>query len=420
MRKSIETGEQAKVVVIDNIQWIDKESLETLRYLFRSMKDTCNVFILLNRVEEVPGLVLDFLAEISREVPIDEIELAPLPASQIRECVRAIIGDEPPDRLAEYAFQSSGGNPYFLEEMFRGLAARNYLTLENDHWQFRVPAVEIVPKAIEQIAQPKYKLLSVEAQAVMRFASIIGRFDLGMLRHLAGYGASELKGLLAYISRSGIMRESRGKLVFVDEFSRRAIYRKFVTGPAAAELHRQVAERLEIDHRGRVTEVLDELASNYYYAGDQAKGLEYCLLAGQKAQEKYANEDAIRYYSWAEELLEGERDVDAKRYEILLARTKVYHLQGMREAQHRDLLSLQKLAEVLVDNQRRAEIHLFWAEYADAVDDYPAVIASVQEAIRLAQTIQDAIIEAKGYLQWGKACWKLGGFQKPGFNLGKP
>jgi len=88
----------------------------------------------------------------------------------------------------------------------------------------------------------------------------------------------------------------------------------------------------------------------------------------------------------------------AERYEVLLAREKVYDLLGERRAQQGDLAALHATASALYDARRQAQVALRQAQYAIAVADTPAAIERVQEAVTLAQASEATDLEARRFL----------------------
>ncbi len=91
----------------------------------------------------------------------------------------------------------------------------------------------------------------------------------------------------------------------------------------------------------------------------------------------------------------------AERYLLLLARKQAYHALGRREAQRQDLDDLAELADILDDDERRAEVALWRTVYAQATGDNAAGTASAQKAMAVAQAIPDLKIQAESYFMLG-------------------
>jgi predicted ATPase len=143
---------------------------------------------------------------------------------------------------------------------------------------------------------------------------------------------------------------------------------------------------LEELYGDQVDEITVQLARHFVEAGMAEKAVTYLRRAGEQAAAQFANAEAMTYLSRALDLT-PETDT-AERYALLLAREKVYDVQGAREAQRQDLAALKGLAESLADDGRRAEVALRQANYAEVTGDYPAAVTAAQATIRLAQAAQ--------------------------------
>jgi len=195
--------------------------------------------------------------------------------------------------------------------------------------------------------------------------------------------------------------------------------------------HQDVGNALERLYGDQAAEIAVQLARHFREAGIAEKEIQYLRQAGEQAAARFANAEAVTYFSRALDLTPESAALD--RYALLLARERVLSLQGAREAQERDLTALERLAEALDDPstalrpfgtaqdrlcsgrgsgqaRRRAEVALRRAKYADVISDYPATIAAAQEAIRLARAGQSSHLEAAGYLLWGRALIGQGDF----------
>jgi tetratricopeptide (TPR) repeat protein len=171
-----------------------------------------------------------------------------------------------------------------------------------------------------------------------------------------------------------------------------------------------VAEWLMEQSGERAEEVTGLIAEHLELAGQTERARDYLRRAGEEAGARFANAEAVAYLSRALTLTPAE-DL-AGRYALTLAREQVYDLQGTREAQAQDLAALQELAETLNDDRKRAEVALRRANYVGVTGDFPAAIAAVQVAIRLAQGAGDVPSEAAGHLEWGRVLWLQGDYRK--------
>jgi tetratricopeptide (TPR) repeat protein len=182
-----------------------------------------------------------------------------------------------------------------------------------------------------------------------------------------------------------------------------------------AWLHREIGLALEELYQGCTEEIAVQLVR--HFAGDPEREWTYAKLAGERAAEHYANEEAVRYLSRALEL--APETADTERYALLLARERVHGLLGEREAQARDLAALQALADALSDPRMRAEVSFRRSDYARMTSDYQAAVMAAREVVALAQEAGDAEQEAWGHLAWGQALLRQGDYDATAEHLGR-
>jgi tetratricopeptide (TPR) repeat protein len=193
--------------------------------------------------------------------------------------------------------------------------------------------------------------------------------------------------------------------------------------------HALVAEWLLERSRARAREYAGLIADHLDLAGQKERAITHLQRAAEQAAAQFANTEALHYLGRALDLSD-ETDY-TRRYDLLLARETVYDLQGEREAQRQDLLTLAELAELSADNRmaaalQKAEVALRRAHYAEMTGDYPQSIASAMEGIKSARaaaerqiddpgpgpTDQPIKLEATGHLRWGQALARQGEYGK--------
>lgn len=358
VRQVVEQGEIRKILVIDNIQWMDRESPGVLRYLMRALRERDIAFVLICRSEEMGPEWTEFLAGACRELDFYEVELGHFDAASIRESVGLALGEEPGDRLANFVVKKSGGNPYFIEEILRELHLRENLAAERDCWRFSEPEEMTVPRKVADVVHQKFGRLSPEARELLAVASVAGSFDREIIEEITGFNPGHVDGLMDEIIRNGLAGGEPGRMSFREEISQQAIYQNQARAAGVREIHRRVAGILERRNRGREASVAEELAYHCRQALDHARGIGYCLKAAEKAEEKYSNFDARRYYEWAQELM-GAAGVPEGDERIWNAKVKCLEI-GFRIGDPQKLLGeyqwLLKEAKASRSSAREAEV----------------------------------------------------------------
>lgn len=410
VRKVMEMGEKDKVVIVDNIQWIDRDSIETLKYLMRVLKDKSITFLLIYRIEEQTELLENFLSYISREIEALEIELGPFKNNEVKECIKAVIGENPDKELTGYIMHESGGNPFYIEEIIRELFFKKNLLIDVDDWRFKAPEGEIVPKTIEGVAARKYESLNEEEKEVLEIASVIGYFDKNIIKELTGYNEGHILGILENISRLGLIKMQGDTLRFQEEISRNAIYKKFVRGIKEIVIHKKVGDKKEELNKGKEGEIAEELAMHYYHAKEKNKGLRYCIEAGDRSREKYANDDAVRYYTWAIELMEADKEEGNIKISIDCMKKRAAILSFIGE-NSKALVSLNNALELsneISDLRRKADIKYRKADICNTLSRYKDALDEARESIGLYAETADRCEVGRAYLVLGSIYFRQG------------
>ncbi len=118
--------ERPVVLVADDLQWVDHESLDVLRYIVAGARERAVAVVLTLRSEEVGvGHPLHgWLGHVRRLPGFEELDLAPLDRYATGELVTAVLGRRPHESLVDEVFRRSGGVPYLSRLLLSGLDPR--------------------------------------------------------------------------------------------------------------------------------------------------------------------------------------------------------------------------------------------------------------------------------------------------------
>ncbi|HEV2784759.1 MAG TPA: BTAD domain-containing putative transcriptional regulator [Solirubrobacteraceae bacterium] len=276
------------LLVADDIQWADQETLQLLHYVLRSRTGARLLVAATARSGEVEGALEELLAALRVRRQIEEIELERLSRSET-DALAASLGPAP-----ERLYEETEGNPLFIVEAVRAGAA---LTP-------RVRAV--ISSRMAHVSAPARELLGVAATAGREFAPDVVGAAAGVDEDALVHGLDELW-------RRGIVRAhgpdaydfSHGKL-------RDAVYEQL--SPARRRRnHLRVADALE--RLADADAVSAQLAAHYEQAGVPDRALEWYERAASVAMRMHASADAVRWITRAIALTED----PARELELLTA-----------------------------------------------------------------------------------------------------
>jgi DNA-binding SARP family transcriptional activator/predicted ATPase len=396
LARAILGSRQPLLLLLDDLQWCDRDTLEWLRYLLHFDPQARLLVLGTLRPEELAAdhPLARLLADLRHSEQFIEIELGPLNEAETGTLADRVAGHELDPALRGRLFLETEGNPLFVVEMVR-------LALD--------PASDRLPPRVQAVLATRLAQLSPQARDLAGVAAVIGRaFRVDVLAQASGVGEEALVRGLDELWQRRIVREQGTDAYDFSHGKLREVAYAGLSPARRRAFHRRVAEVLETVHAADLDNLSGQIAVHYDKAGLAGHAVRYYQHAADMAQRVYAHAEAITYLSRAIALT-PETDL-AERYALLLAREKVYDLQGQRDAQARDLSALKELSAALDDDTRRAEVSLREARYAEATSDYEAAIVAARNAIGLAQKDQNVSQEAAGYLQWGRALWQQGDY----------
>ncbi len=328
VRYVIEHGERLKLVVVDNMQWVDEDSVEVFNYIIRVDREKKVRFIFATRVEEESEVAENFFAGLTRERSVKVIKLSPMKPVYMKELVRVILNDDVPE-LEEYVAKKSSGNPFYAEELIQSLHTDGFLEVKNNRWNFNPPLKDILPRGVEDVVKRRMSQLSEEAQEIVKVLSVAVKGYIDLLVEITGFNESHVFGLIEDALKAGLIKENEeGEYVeFRSELIRSVVYQKEVSKLKKKMLHRKVAEWVE---RNMPEGMEEDLAYHYYVQGNAEKVVKYGILAGDRLRRMYANRDALRYYTWALEMIEKLEGEEYRRehVQLLLKIAEIHRVLG--------------------------------------------------------------------------------------------
>jgi adenylate cyclase len=374
--------------VLEDLHWIDAASHDLLEDLARATSDLPVLWVLAYRPPELLRLQAPHIEMLDNFTRVD---LRPLTDIEAAQAIRAKLAQLLPERkgaatpaLVARITAKAQGNPFYVEELLNYLRDCG-IDPQDTH------AIEQLdlPTSLHTLILSRIDQLSARQQVELKVASVIGRLFQVAWLHSAYpvLGAAELL-------KADFQELARLELTPLDtpEPELTYLFKHIVTQEVAYEslsaetraaLHVQLATFLETRASADLAPYLDLLAFHYDRGDNLEKRRHYLRRAGVAASARYANDAAIDYLSRALALT-PDNDL-AARFELLLAREQVYAFRGERAAQREDLDGLERLADALNDDQRRATVAWRRIEYAFDVDDYQMVSAFAPAAETLAQ-----------------------------------
>ena len=285
------------ILVLDDLHWADASSLLMLEFLAKEIGQSPVLILGTYRDVEVSGRhpLAQTLGTLVREQHYLKVSLGGLSLQEVGEFVQASAGVVLPVDAIEMVHSRTEGNPLFVSQVV-GLVSPAQM-VEDRSW------AEVLPEGVRETIGRRLSRLSEPCNQVLRTASVIGReFDASLLQQLTTDLSAD--GVLDALDEAlearvveplpqGMSRHRFGHALF-----QQTLYEE-LTPVQRARIHARTGEALEALYGDFPGDYAAELA--YHFAeASQVVGTEklvkYALVAGERALETHAYEEALGYF----------------------------------------------------------------------------------------------------------------------------
>jgi DNA-binding SARP family transcriptional activator len=293
------------LLVVDDLQWADRETLQWLSYLVRFNPQAELLVIGCLRPEDASaGEVLEALRrDLQREGFLEEMELGPLNLVETQELVVSVSGHTCPPEVAQKVYNETEGNALFIVEMVRSMERRDHpeeQPLRDGIFQSKYG----LSGKVEAVIASRVGELSGPAHAVAALGAACGRqFKHRVLAKAWKSSEDELLAGLDELWQRRIVREQGEESYdFSHDKIREAVYLRLSQAHRRI-LHRKLAAALESVHKEDIDTVSADVASHYMKAGLGMRALPYLVKAGEHSTRLFANKEAIYYLCCGADIL---------------------------------------------------------------------------------------------------------------------
>lgn len=345
-------AEQPLALVLDDLHWADSATLALLEELLGVMEEAPLLLCLLFRPErEHACWRLNDLARQRFPHRHVEIVLDPLKPAHTKQLVANLLAL--PDfslEIRELILQKAEGNPFFVEEVIRALIQAGVLVREGETWHSARPVSTLdIPDSVQGVLLARIDRLADDARRVLQAASVIGRlFPLDTLREMLQEDG-KVDAALVDLQRHDLVLERRRiprpEYRFKHALTQEVAY-STLTEAERRRLHGELAHALEGQHGGRLEEVYGLLAYHYDRAEDDNRAVHFLVKAGDKARSEYADQEALRHYERAVELMKRRRQWGAAAQTLMkaaLAHHIAFDFRSANEAYREAFILLERV-----------------------------------------------------------------------------
>lgn len=322
-------GPAPLVLFVDDLQWADSATLDGLQYAARRWREGSARVLLLFSVRSealqpsaqghLPSLSA-WLAQLERELQPYHLQLGPLAQRDTLQLVRSILAPPAAD-FAQWAFEETRGQPFYLMETLKDLLERGALHPQrqpNGRWAFAVDAehdlghAALVPSTVRAVIRARLERLSPRASALLAARATLEHgltFDrlcrVANVREDVGLPALD-ELLSSRLLLEDVQPGGASAYAFDNDMLRDVVYTE------AGDARRRLFHRRALGMLARAGEPASVLAHHALAAGQTEAALRHSLSAGQEALRLSAASEARVHLEQAQNLARQGPPVKAK------------------------------------------------------------------------------------------------------------
>ena len=299
-----ESLNQPLILIVEDLHWLDNETQAFLNLLSERVA-TARILLVVNYRPE-------YQHTWGSKTFYTQLRLDPLEQEEAQELLTSLLG-EGLQGLKQFILEKTEGNPFFMEEIVQALVDQGRL-VETPGGGFTLtrPLTDLhLPPTVQGVLAARIDRLGGEEKGLLQTLSVIGKeFSLGLVKRVVEQPEETLYGLLSHLQEAEFIYEQPAfpepEYTFKHALTQEVAYNSLLIERRRG-LHERTAQAMEGLFRDRLEEYYSELAHHYSHSGDarKEKAIDYLVRAGQRAADRYANQEALDYFQRALDLLEA-------------------------------------------------------------------------------------------------------------------
>ena len=298
--RAIGAAPPPRLLVLDDIQWADRETLEWIRFLMSGDEPRSLMLLAAHRAGDpaADDRLEDLLRDLRRDGRLELIEVEALDRPDTAALAAAAADGPLEPSIAEELYRETEGHPLYIVEMTRASAEGSARPASA-----RTTGRRVLPDRVMATIEGRLALLTRSTLDVLGVASVIGReFGTGLLGASSGTGEAEVAAAVEELVERRLVGERRpGVYDFTHDSIREVTYSR-LGAERRRLLHRGIAQA-QIASTGGAPASASAIAKHLERGGFIEGAIPFYRLAAEHALGIYAGIEAVAHYEQALELL---------------------------------------------------------------------------------------------------------------------
>jgi DNA-binding SARP family transcriptional activator/tetratricopeptide (TPR) repeat protein len=297
LARAVLAAPQPLLLLIDDLQWCDQETLQWLHFLLRFDPRKRLLVIGTARQEELlrGHPVAEWLVQLRGDGSVIELALDPLDAAETAQLAMQVTKGELDDESALRLYRETEGNPLFVMEM--ATAGLSTADIERSAAEDDLAATEFstanLPPRMYAVIAARLAQLSSSGLELVGLAATVGReFTVETLRMASEADEGNLMLGLDELWQRRIVRSVQNNSFDFSHDKIRDVAYAELNPMRQRYWHLRVAQTLERSYAGDLDPVGAQLAAHYEQAGEVLRAVSFYQRAAEVTQRVYAYEEA--------------------------------------------------------------------------------------------------------------------------------
>jgi class 3 adenylate cyclase/tetratricopeptide (TPR) repeat protein len=302
---------QPLLLVLEDLHWADESSLQLTEYLAPLLPEMPVLLLGTYRDLEVDlhHPLARVVGQLGRQRLVERVNVQRLSFDGVRAMVEALAGQPAPEQLVRVIDRETEGNPFYVEEVYLHLVESGVLLDERGRVRSDLQLDEVwAPESLRLVLGQRLDRLAMATREVLVAAAVSGRmFSSELVGEVAEADSDQLVDAFDEAERARLLAPGRvpGELMFGHELIRQTLLSD-VSAAERERLHLRTSEAISRLYSDDLESHAGELAYHLSHAGrsaDSASLVHYLTIAGERAFDAAAFDDAVGYFEKALSLM---------------------------------------------------------------------------------------------------------------------
>jgi DNA-binding SARP family transcriptional activator/tetratricopeptide (TPR) repeat protein len=390
------------VLSIEDLHWLEPDTLELLRYLVTNFRRSPIMLIATSRGLQADSFTQSWVEGLEDQRMLHRLQLSGLKSKEVKSLAEALFNHQLTDNLFGWLLDYTAGNPLFINESVRAGIEQDAFFFDpvESRWDIKEEYSEGIlrPANLQSVIERRLKGLDKPSQKVLSFAAVVGdRFDLETLQELSDLHPAQLKRIVGNLMVKNLIQKisdkegDKGSYRFTHHIVRLHIYQD-LSPELKEKTHQKVAILLEKEKgKAKLSEKVEDLAYHFTRSkknkSSMKKSIKYLIQAGQEMRRQFSENKAEQYLLQAQDLLKNMSPSKEKNTNLLKLLDLLGEVQsriGKSAAAIQSYQEVLKLGETekLLDYLGEAQIYRKIGYAYHSLSDYSRAISYYERSLK--------------------------------------